>query len=205
MLKRLPLLIAALALAAASPTPDKPAPAKPQPAKAAPAAKPAGPKAVADKPAAPKPAAPKPAASGPFDARDPASLVALLATMDAKGEVSRTGDNDVAVKVTAANFSFGVQYVDCNAQGKACQAMAFSTGAEKRGATLVQLNAFNQTSISCRAFQDAAGRPHVMYAAILSSHDVRDEMRTHIGVWQGCLSTFGAFLSDPAAYLASAP
>ena len=54
-------------------------------------------------------------------------------------------------------------------------------------------------------FQDQAAKPHVMYSTILTPHDTQEEMRTHLGVWQGCLATFGAFLSDPAGFLAAAP
>jgi len=192
MLTRLSLLAAILTLGAT-------------PCAQAATAKPA-PKAAPAKPAPAKPPAPRPAAAaGAFDARDPASLAALLDSMGAKAEISHTGEHGVALKVATPSFSFGVQYVDCDARGKACQALAFSTAAEKRGATLVQINAFNQTSISCRAFQDSAGKPHVMYSAVLFARDTREELRMHAGVWQGCLTTFGTFLTDPAAYLASAP
>ena len=43
------------------------------------------------------------------------------------------------------------------------------------------------------------------YSAVLSGADTREEMRTHLGVWQGCLASFGAFLQDPNGYLAAAP
>lgn len=155
----------------------------------------------------PKPA-PKPAtkAAGPaFDARDPASLIALLATMDAKAEVARKDTESVYLNVATPGFSFGVQYVGCNAEGKACQGLAFSTAAGTKSATLVQLNAFNQTSITCRVFQDKSGKSHVSYSTLLSSRDSRDEMKTHLGAWQGCLGSFGQFLTDPNGYLASAP
>lgn len=172
----------------------------------------AGPALGADAKPAPKDAAkPAPkaasatAASGPFDARDPASLAGLLESMNAKSERSRLGDHGVSLKVTAGGFGFGVQYVDCDERGRDCKALAFSTAAETRKATLVQINAFNQTSISCRAFEDQAGKAHVMYSVVLSPNDTREEMRNHVGVWQGCLATFGAFLTDPAGYLASAP
>jgi len=183
MLQRLLLALAALSLATAAPAlaaPAKPA-AKPAPK---PAAKPAGPA---------------------FDARDPASLVALLATMDAKAEVARKVEDSVYLNVSTPGFSFGAQYVGCNPEGRACQGLAFSTAADKKSATLVQLNAFNQTSITCRVFQDKGGKAHVAYSTLLSSRDSRDEMKTHLGAWQGCLGAFGQFLTDPPGYLASAP
>jgi len=168
------------------------------------AAEAATPAKPAPRPAAAKPAAAKPAA-GAFDARDPASLIDLLSTMGAKGEIVRTNESDVFMKVSTPGFAFTAQYVDCDAKGRACGGVAFSTFSEQGRSTLAQLNAFNQTSISCRVFDDQAGKPHVMYSALVSRTDTREEMRNHLGVWQGCLSTFGLFLSDPIGYLASAP
>ena len=142
---------------------------------------------------------------GPFDARDPASLVALLGSMDAKATVASRADGVVKLQVATPSFSFGAQYVDCSAAGTGCRGLAFSTSSAEQHATLVQLNAFNQTSITCRVFQDKAGKPHVVYSTLLSPSDTREEMRNHLGVWQGCLASFGAFLSDPNGYLAAAP
>lgn len=166
--------------------------AAPKPAPKAPAAK------------APAKPAPKPAAAR-FDAQDPASLVTLLGDMGAKAEISRTADDDVFLKVSTPGFGFNAQFTGCSKAARGCKAVAFATVAEQRKATLAQLNSFNQTSLTCRVFQDQAGKPHVMYAAILSPQDTREEMRTHVGVWQGCLGSFGAFLNDPPGYLAAAP
>jgi len=160
--------------------------------------------ATAPAKAAQKPAAAKPAAGG-FDARDPTSLIALLATMGAKGEILRTADGEVFMKVATPSFDFNAQYVGCDGKGRSCEGLAFSTTSSQRSTTLAQLNSFNQTSLTCRVFEDQAGKPHVMYSTLVSAADTREEMRTHIGVWQGCLSTFGLFLADPIGYLASAP
>ena len=154
----------------------------------------------------PKPPAAKAAPPGSaFDARDPASLITLLASMDAKAEVAQRTATDVKLAITTPSFSFGAQFVDCAASGKGCQGLAFSTASEKQHANLAQLNAFNQTSITCRVFQDQAGKPHVVYSTILTSRVSREDMRIHLGVWQGCLASFGAFLAGPNDYLAAAP
>jgi hypothetical protein len=148
---------------------------------------------------------PKPAPAVTFDARDPASLVALLATLAAKGEIASTADDAVFLRVTTPAYGFGAQYAGCDPQHRACKALAFTTQSDKGAPTLAQLNSFNQTSITCRAWQDRAGKPHVMYAALVFAHDSRETMTAHLGAWQGCLATFGEFLADPVAYLASAP
>lgn len=162
--------------------------------------------APAPKPAA-KPAPAKPATppASAFNAQDPASLIALIATLDAKGEIVRSTDTEVFLKVSTPSFAFNVQYAGCDARGRSCQGLAFSTFSQTQKTNLAQLNAFNQTSITCRVFQDQTGRPHVMYSTLLSRADTREEMRNHIGVWQGCMGTFGVFLSDPVGFLASAP
>lgn len=150
-------------------------------------------------------AAARPVASAsPFDARDPASLIALLATLDAKAQVAGKAEDTVDLKVTTPAYGFAVQYAGCGAQGRACKAVLF-TAASERAPTLAQINAFNQTSLTCRAFQDRAGKPHLLYSALVSSTDSRDEMRAHLSAWQGCLGEFGAFVADPVSYLADAP
>lgn len=181
--KRLLTAIAVLALAAAPIA----APAQTKP----------GPKA------APK-AAPKPAAAR-FDARDPASLINVLGAMDAKAEVTRSAEDEVHLSVSTSGVAFGAQFAGCEASGKACKALAFTAASEKRGATLAQMNNFNQTSLLCRAYQDKAGKMNVVYATLLGATDTREDMRMHIGAWQTCLGTFGQFLQDPTGYLAAAP
>jgi hypothetical protein len=174
-------------------------------AAAAPAAKPAAPKPAAATPAAAKPAAAKPASAGPFDARDPTSVIALLASLDAKGEVAEKSADGVLIKVTSPAGPFQVQFAGCNAQGRACSALQFDAAAAQRTATVSQINDFNQSSLSCRIFQDRAGKPHVLYSALVFAADSRQEMLTHVAAWRGCLGDFGAFLKDPPGYLASAP
>ncbi len=157
----------------------------------------------------PKPAAPKAAAKPPaqtaFDARDPAALVALLAAMDAKAQVTARTEDSVALRVDSPAGAFAAQFADCGRNGRDCQAILFDATADSRAATLPQLNAFNQTALACRAYQDRAGKAHVLYSALLFASDTAQEMRTHVGAWQGCLATFGEFLKDPSAYLATAP
>lgn len=187
MLRKLALLIA-LGLLAGSAQAATP-PAKPAPAK----------------PAAAKPAAPATPKAPPFDARDPASLIAVLAAMEAKAEVAKAQNGEVFLKVSTPTFGFSAEYVGCNGANKGCAAVGFSTLTDKKTATLAQINAFNQTSITCRVFQDQQGKPHVMYATLLSPNLEREDLRIHVGVWQGCLASFGEFLRDPPGYLATAP
>lgn len=200
------LLIAALiagpaeAWAKAPAKSEKPA-AKPATKAAAQATKSAKPGSAAASTKPAKPAAP----TGPFDARDPASLIALVASMDAKASVVERSETDVKLSVTTPYYSFGAQYVDCAPNGRGCQGVAFSTSSDKQRVTLAQINSFNQTSISCRAFMDKAGAPHIVYSTLVFPSDTRDEMRLHLGAWQGCLASFGAFLQDPNGYLAAAP
>jgi hypothetical protein len=151
---------------------------------------------------APK-AAPK-AATARFDAREPASLIALLGSMDAKAEVSRKSDEEVHLNVGTAGLAFRAQFAGCET-GKACKALAFTAAAEKRTATLAQVNNFNQTSMLCRAYQDKTGKMNVVYATLVGASDTREDMKMHIGAWQTCLGAFGQFLQDPTGYLAAAP
>lgn len=164
--------------------------------------------AQAPQKAAPAKAAPAKPASGAemADPQNPDSLIALLAAMDAKAETSRRDGDSVNLRVTTANLGFGVQFAGCDEHGRKCRAMAFSTVfGSARTPTLAQTNGFNQTSLTCRAWQDAAAKPNVMYTALISPRATPEDMRNHIGAWQGCLATFAEFLADPVRYLASAP
>lgn len=181
---RVLLLIAAatLSLGAAR---KPPTPAKPPPAKTAPA------KAVA--------------AGAPFDARSPDSLARLLASLDAHAEPVRSDTENVMLKVTSPAGGFQVQFGGCDSKGHSCAAVQFDAGAEQRTATWAEINAFNQSSLACRLYQDRGGKPHVLYSALLFASTGREDMLGHIAAWRGCLSSFGDFLKDPNGYLATAP
>jgi hypothetical protein len=181
--KPLALLAAALFLAGAAP-PKAPTP------KAAPAK-------TAGKPAAPR--------SGPFDSRDPASLVALLTAAGAKAEIGRREDDAVLVAVTSVAANFSVQFVGCDRQGRACKAALFDNASPAASPTFAQLNAFSQTSVMCRAYQDRAGKPHVVYSTLVFADDTRARASTQLAAWQGCIGEFRDFLANPNAYLAAAP
>ncbi|MBL8552766.1 MAG: hypothetical protein JNL41_00705 [Phenylobacterium sp.] len=185
-------LPAALLCLAAAPAPTT-APAKSSPARTAPA-KPAG---------APKPATP-PKPTGPFDAQAPQGLMGILDAAGAKVQTSRREADAVFVTVASPAASFSLQFAGCDGQGRACKAVLLD-GAMARGpATTAQYNAFNQTSVMCRLYQDKAGVPHVLYSAILFRSMTRDDATLHLQAWQGCLADARDFLKDPVGYLANA-
>src|ERR1700722_3139222 len=103
MLWKISLLTIAAVLALGPAAAAAPAPA---PAKAA-----AAPKA----PAPPAPAAK--AAEAEFDARDPASLAALLSSAGAKTQVVRREDGTTMVTVASTAATFSAQYAGCSPQG----------------------------------------------------------------------------------------
>lgn len=139
---------------------------------------------------APKTPAPK---SGPFDVRDPAALISLLRTMDAKAEIAKTEATVVFLNITTPGGGFGAQYVDCDAKGKACRALIFSTAFSSKGVSLNQINSFNKDQVACRAFLADDGKPNIAYATLVNLRMTAEEVKQHIGVWQGCLGSFGSF------------
>lgn len=160
-------------------------------------------KPAAAKPAAAKPAAPKPPARSGFDARDPAALAALLVEAGAKTESARGGDGQVAMKVVTPGGGFGMQFANCDAKGKACAGVAFSTGFDRQAPSLAHMNLFNRTQFACRGFMGEDGKPNVMYSTLLTARMSAEDMKQHIGVWQGCLGAFAQFTRDPAGFLAA--
>ena len=173
---------------------------------AAPLSRPAVPKVAPLKGAAAKGAPAKPPAPDlDFDARNPASLIALLAAAGAKATVAEREADTVFVAVTSSSVDFSMQFADCSAQGRDCKAVLFDNITDKAGPSFAQLNAFNQSSLTCRGYEDKTGRPHVVYSTLLFEGDSRQRMATQIAAWRGCVGEFRDFLKDPTAYLASAP
>ena len=179
------LILPALLCLAAAPAPKTP------PSKAAPA-----------KPAPAKPAPAKPA--GPFDAQNPQSLTDLLTAAGAKAQPARREEDSVFVTVTSTAANFSMQFAGCTPQGRGCKAVLLDGALERSSATGAQINAFNQTSLMCRIYQDKAALPHVAYSAMLFRSTNRDDAATHLLAWQGCLADAHEFLRDPVAYLANA-
>lgn len=178
-------LPAALLCLAAAPAP-KTAPAKAPPPKAAPAsARPAPPPA-------------------PFDAQNPQGLMGILDAAGAKVQTSRREGDAVFVAITSPVANFSMQFAGCSPQGRGCRAVLLDGVMERSPATVAQINAFNQTSVMCRIYQDKTALPHVVYSAILFRSMTRDDAATHLQAWQGCLGDARDFLKDPVGYLANA-
>lgn len=178
------------------------------PASKAPAPKPAAAKAPAARtsPKADTAAArPAPAPAGFVDARDPASMVALLATAGAKGEIAHREADAVFLTVTSATVAFTAQFAGCDAQGRKCAVVLFDNQNAGASPTLSQINAFNQTSATCRSYQDKGGKAHVLYSTLLFASDSSERITQQLAAWRGCLAEFATFVKDPTAYLAEAP
>ena len=173
---------------------------------AAPASKAPAAKAPAAK-AAPKAGGPtaRPAPAGFVDARDPASMVALLAAAGAKGEIAHREADAVFLTVSSATVGFTAQFAGCDAQGRKCAVVLFDNQNAGASPALSQINSFNQTSATCRAYQDKAGKAHVLYSTLLFADDTSARVTQHLAAWRGCLAEFATFVKDPTAYLAEAP
>jgi hypothetical protein len=183
-------ILTALALAAASQAVAAPA--------ATPAAKPAATKPAPKTAPAKTPALAKAAT---FDSSDPASMIAFLGGTGAKASVASTADDAVFLKVETPGGAFGIQYVGCNPQGKACKALVFSTAFARSTANVVQINGFNRIQVSCRGFLAEDNKPNVAYSTLADPRMTADQMKLHVGVWQGCLANFGEFSKDPNGFL----
>ena len=96
-----------------------------------------------------------------------------------------------------------MQFAGCTPQGRGCRAVLLDAGLARAIVSSAQINAFNQTSVMCRIYQDRAGLQHVLYSAILFKSLSRSDAETHLQAWQGCLADAHDFLKDPVAYLAN--
>ena len=171
------------------------------PAPKAPPSKVPAPKATAAKPATPKASSIAPI---PFDAQNPQSLMELLGSAGAKVQTRSREDDAVFVTVTSAAASFSMQFAGCAPQGRECRAVLLDAVLDRSLANATQINAFNQTSVMCRVYQDRGGVPHALYSTLLFKSMSRDDATIHLQAWQGCLGDARDFLKDPASYLANA-
>jgi hypothetical protein len=172
------------------------------------APKPAAPKAAAKAPAAAAKAAPaKPAVSpvANFDARNPASVMAVLNSGGGKASLLQKDADTVLLSFVSLAANFSLQFDACDAQGRACKAIEFDSIFEMAGPSFAQLNAFNQASAMCRGYEDKAGKPHIVYSTLVFADDPYEHFRTEILAWTGCIGEFRNFLKDPNGYLANAP
>src|SRR4051812_22606340 len=114
------------------------------------AQKPAAPKAAAPKPAASKsaprastPAAPAAGAAprplvapvADFDARNPASVMAVLNTGGGKASVIQKDADTVLLSFVSIAANFSLQFEACDAQGRACKAIEFDSLFDQPGPT----------------------------------------------------------------------
>ncbi len=136
-----------------------------------------------------------------LDARSPASLIALLGTMNAKAEITRQDADQIFLVISTSGGKFGAQMVNCDASGATCQGLALFSTFDLKGPNLAEINDFNRSQLACRGILTPEGKPSVMYSTLLNGRMTREDMQTHIGVWQGCLASFGEFTRDPIAFL----
>lgn len=160
---------------------------------------------AAPKTPAPKVAAPKrPAPAAPFDIQTPQGFIDLLSQAGATTRTADRAPGSVFITVTSKAANFSMQFEGCSPQGRACRAMLLDAPLGPTGTAGPRINAFNQTSVMCRLYQDTSGVAHVVYSALLFEGGRRDDAATHLLAWQGCLSDGRDFLRDPAGYLANA-
>ena len=172
------------------------------------AAAPAPKASSAKSPVAAKPAplklAPSAAAKAPIDVQNPQGLMDILGQAGAKVQTRARDGDSVFVAVTSTTANFSMQFAGCNPQGRACRAVLLDAAMDRSSVSGAQINAFNQTSVMCRIYQDRAATQHVVYSAMLFQTMNRDDAATHLQAWQGCLADAHDFLKDPVGYLANA-
>jgi hypothetical protein len=155
------------------------------------------------RPAHPARPAAKPALAA-FDAADPTGLMAILGAGGLKARIARRDADAVLVSAASPQANFSVQFVQCDAAGKACKAALFDSQAVG-SPSLAQINDYNQASALCRGYMDKSGKAHVTMPLLLHADDKRAHVVTAVSAWAGCIGDFETFAKNPVAYLAAAP
>ena len=140
-----------------------------------------------------------------FDARNPASVIAVLNSGGGKATQLQKDADTVLVGFVSIAANFTAQFEACDAQGRSCKAIEFDASLDLPGPSFAQLNAFNQTSVMCRGYEDKSGKPHIVYSTLVFADEPYDHFRSQMLAWTGCIGEFRNFLKDPNGYLASAP
>lgn len=121
---------------------------------------------------------------GAFDAQNPQSLMTIVGKAGAAVQTKARDQDSVFVAVTSTAANFSMQFAGCTPQGRECRAVLLDAAMDRAAVTGGQINAFNQTSVMCRIYQDRAGAPHVLYSAILFRTMSRTDAETHLQAWQ---------------------
>ena len=103
--------------------------------------------------------------------------MAVLNLGGGKASQVRKDDDTVLVAFASPAANFTLQFAGCDAQGRACKAVQFDYPDDKPGPTFAQLNAFNQTSVMCRGYEDKTGKPHIVYSTLLFPDEPYDHFR----------------------------
>ncbi|MDP1874919.1 YbjN domain-containing protein [Phenylobacterium sp.] len=140
------------------------------------------------------------AARAEAPARDPSTLIAVLAGMGARGEMEGREGGQVRLNVVTPGGIFGAEFIGCDEAGRACRALGFSASVEKRALTLEHLNAFNSRDILCRTVM-RGDQADIRYGLLLADSQTEGDLRDQVAVWQRCLGAFAGLANDPEAFL----
>lgn len=140
------------------------------------------------------------AAQAEAPARDPSTLIAVLAGMGARGEMEGREAGQVRLNVVTPGGIFGAEFIGCDEAGRACRALGFSASVERRGMTLEHLNAFNSRNILCRTVL-RGDQVDIRYGLLLADSQTEGDLRDQVAVWQRCLGAFAGLANDPDGFL----
>ncbi|MDO8901119.1 MAG: hypothetical protein Q7V15_07180 [Phenylobacterium sp.] len=142
------------------------------------------------------------AAQAQAPAREPSTLIAVLAGMGARGEMEGREAGQVRLNVVTPGGIFGAEFIGCDEAGRACRALGFTASVEKRAMTMDHLNAFNSRDILCRTIL-RGDQVDIRYGLLLTDSQTEGDLRDHVAVWQRCLGAFAGLANDPAGFLAA--
>jgi hypothetical protein len=138
-----------------------------------------------------------PAQAQDSSARDPSTLISVLAEMDARAELHSRDAGAVRLDVITPGGIFGAEFLGCEESGRDCRALRFTASLGERAVTETALHAYNDREVLCRAVR-REGEVHVRYGTLLSDTQSRADLKAHIGAWQGCLRSMADLVSGAA-------
>lgn len=128
-----------------------------------------------------------------FAPRDPSTLISVLADMQARAEMHSRDEAAVRLNVITPAGIFGAEFLGCT-ESRDCRALRFSASIGPRPVSAEALNAFNEREVLCRAVL-SDGAVDIRYGLLLSDNLTEADLKAHVAVWQGCLTSVASLVS----------
>ncbi|HEX4196411.1 MAG TPA: hypothetical protein VHZ26_03130 [Caulobacteraceae bacterium] len=138
-----------------------------------------------------------------FDSGDPVSVLSVLTSNGASGEVKVDSKGNPWIDAKAGKLGFEVDFLHCESAKTRCGTVIYAMGFDMTTITLEQLNGWNRWAELCPAYLTSENHPRTWFGVKPSPHDGPQEVKLELNAWLDCMSDFDKFTDNPEAFLKS--